>query len=138
MSLEQEQHVDNLATALQIIAKIGKLYNGLERKDQKDLLRQVVRRVVIDECGKVALELKSPFEYLRNLADEVRSVRKKLNGNKVEKKNGGQLSAISPRSRSNLISSGVPGEIRTPDPLLRRQMLYPLSYRHIMSIIVAQ
>jgi DNA invertase Pin-like site-specific DNA recombinase len=138
MSLEQEQHVDNLATALQIIAKIGKLYNGLERKDQKDLLRQVVRRVVVDECGKVTLELKSPFEYLRNLADEVRSVRKKLSGNKVEKKNGGPLSAVSPRLRSNLISSGVPGEIRTPGPLLRRQMLYPLSYRHMMLVILAQ
>ena len=26
-------------------------------------------------------------------------------------------------------SYGVPGGIRTPDPLLRRQPLYPLSYR---------
>lgn len=25
--------------------------------------------------------------------------------------------------------SGIPGEIRTHDPLLRRQLLYPLSYR---------
>ncbi len=137
MSLEQEVHIDNLEAALKIIARIGKLYNGLERKDQKDLLRQVVRRVVVDDCGKVTLELKSPFEYLRNLADEVRSVRKKLKGNKVEKKNGGQLAAVSPRLCSNLISRGVPGEIRTPDPLLRRQMLYPLSYRHVLVFMIA-
>lgn len=67
-----------MSIILRIIAEIGKLYHWLERKDQKDLLRQVVRRIVVDECGKVTLELKSPFEYLRNLQDEVRSVRKKL------------------------------------------------------------
>ena len=32
----------------------------------------------------------------------------------------------------------APGEIRTPDPLLRRQMLYPLSYRRVLDVILAQ
>lgn len=30
------------------------------------------------------------------------------------------------------VAYGVPGEIRTPGTLLRRQVLYPLSYRHIV------
>ena len=29
--------------------------------------------------------------------------------------------------------NGAPGGDRTPDPLLRRQLLYPLSYQGIMS-----
>ena len=28
--------------------------------------------------------------------------------------------------------TGVPGVTRTPDPLLRRQLLYPLSYRDVL------
>ena len=33
------------------------------------------------------------------------------------------------KSRENRDWNGVPGRIRTCDPLLRRQPLYPLSYR---------
>ncbi len=36
-----------------------------------------------------------------------------------------------PNQSGAMLYSGVPGGIRTPDILLRRQALYPLSYRHI-------
>src|SRR5690606_29366646 len=39
MAMEREQHVDNLETALQIIAQIGTLYNRLSRSDKRELLR---------------------------------------------------------------------------------------------------
>jgi hypothetical protein len=44
---------------------------------------------------------------------------------------GGPRSVVSVRDFELLISkrSGAPGEIRTPDPLLRRQMLYPAELR---------
>jgi hypothetical protein len=34
-----------------------------------------------------------------------------------------------PQTRINIEKNGAPGEIRTPDPLLRRQMLYPAELR---------
>ena len=61
-----QAHIDNLDTALQIIAQLGTLYNGLERKNQKELLRQVISRVVVNETGNVSLELRTPFAYLHD------------------------------------------------------------------------
>jgi hypothetical protein len=69
---ERAYHIENLDAALAIIAQIGVLYNGLERSDQKMLLRQVVERVVIDRAGKVRLELRTPFAYLSDLNEELR------------------------------------------------------------------
>jgi hypothetical protein len=36
-----------------------------------------------------------------------------------------------------LDKAGAPGGIRTPDPLLRRQLLYPLSYGRNLSYRIA-
>jgi hypothetical protein len=94
-------HIDNLEMALQIIARVGTLYNGLERKDQKELLRQVVSRVVVNDAGNVSLELRTPFAYLRDLTDEIRTVKKQSKGGKAEKKNGRLRSAVSPGACSS-------------------------------------
>lgn len=48
---------------------------------------------------------------------------------------GKTKTSISAGSCSTKFSLGVPGEIRTPDILLRRQTLYPLSYRHMVNIV---
>ncbi len=73
-TLDQDRafHIDNLDAALRIIARIGTLYNGLQQQDQKELLRQMVERVVVNQEGKVRLELRAPFAYLKDLTDEVR------------------------------------------------------------------
>ncbi|MBZ0299421.1 MAG: recombinase family protein [Anaerolineae bacterium] len=68
----QETHVTNLDTALAIIAQVGIVYNTLERSDQKELLRQMVERVVVDPAGKVNLELRTPFAYLSDISNQVR------------------------------------------------------------------
>jgi hypothetical protein len=44
----------------------------LERSDQKELLRQMVERVVVNPAGKAKLELRAPFAYLRDISDQVR------------------------------------------------------------------
>jgi DNA invertase Pin-like site-specific DNA recombinase len=95
--LEQQHatHVENLDAALQIIAKIGVLYNGLERGDQKELLRHVLERVVVKTEGTIHLELRAPFAYLKELTDEIRIVeaRQRAAQEKQErsvKQNGGQ------------------------------------------------
>ena len=65
---ETETHIDNLDTALAIIAQVGTVYNALTRSDQKELLRQMVERVVVNPVGKIKLELRAPFAYLNDLS----------------------------------------------------------------------
>ncbi len=57
---KREYRSANLDAALTIIAKVGLLYNKLERSDQKDLLRQMVNL----EGMIIRLELLPPFSYL--------------------------------------------------------------------------
>jgi hypothetical protein len=52
-----------------MIAKVGFVYNSLERGDQKELLRHMVSRVVIDHEGTISLELRSPFSYLQDITN---------------------------------------------------------------------
>ena len=67
-------HIDNFDAALRIIARIGTLCNGLQQPDQKELLGQMVERVVVNHEGKVRLELRAPFAYLKDLTNEVRVI----------------------------------------------------------------
>jgi hypothetical protein len=71
LQYQQETHVDNLEAALKIIAKVGVLYNKLERSDQQDLLRHMVERVLINPEGKIRLELHAPFAYLKEINDQI-------------------------------------------------------------------
>jgi hypothetical protein len=75
LEMQMTFHIDNLESALQIIAIVGKLYNGLQRKDQKELLRQLADRVVVNDDASVMLVLRSPFAYLSELSDEVGETR---------------------------------------------------------------
>ena len=70
------------------------------------------------------MDLLPPFGYLKQMMDQV-----KYDSNLED-------SAINENSDYNVAESSdyivsVPGEIRTPDFLFRRQVLYPLSYRYI-------
>jgi len=49
------------------------VYKKLERSDQKELLRQMVERVVVDPEGMIIrLELRPPFGHLRQVTEKVR------------------------------------------------------------------
>jgi hypothetical protein len=69
-----QAHVTNLDATLGIIAQVGVVYNVLERSDQKELLRQMIERVVVNSDGKAALELRAPFTYLKDISDQMRRV----------------------------------------------------------------
>ena len=49
------------------------MYNELSRDDKRELLRQMVERVVVDSEGNAKLELRTPFAYLRDLSEQIRS-----------------------------------------------------------------
>ncbi len=96
-TLDQDRafHIDNLDAALQIIARIGTLYNGLQQQDQKELLRQMVERVVVSHEGIVRLELRAPFAYLKDLTDEVRTMSGRSRVSGAENKTGEETSLAS-------------------------------------------
>jgi DNA invertase Pin-like site-specific DNA recombinase len=71
---KREHHIANLDAALTVIAKVGILYNKLERSDQKDLLRQMIERVVVNPEGMITrLELMPPFSYLRHVTQRIQN-----------------------------------------------------------------
>jgi hypothetical protein len=51
----------------------GMVYNELSRDDKRELLRQMLERVIVDSTGDVRLELRTPVSYLQDITDQVRS-----------------------------------------------------------------
>lgn len=123
-----QEHIDNLELALQIIARIGTLYNGLQRSDQKELLRQVVERVIVNDEGTVTLELRAPFGYLRTLVDDIKRVDARIEkstkrGRKATKNGESSSLAVSPETSSSLIQPCSTAWIRTRDPSVNSRLL---------------
>lgn len=113
----QEYHIANLDAALNIIAKVGILYNKLERSDQKDLLRQMIERVVVNPEGMIIrLELLPPFSYLRHVIQRVQnSGGRAVTGKTKTSATAGQC--------SDYALPDDPGRIRTCDQVLKRHLL---------------
>lgn len=71
-----ETYISDLDEALNIIAKLGILYETLPRLDQKELLRNVVERVVLNPEGKIIrVDWLPPFAYLQEVSEKVSSGR---------------------------------------------------------------
>ena len=67
-----ETYINDLDDALTLIAKLGVLYGKLSRSDQKELLRNVVERVVVNPEGKIArVDLLPPFAYLQDISGKI-------------------------------------------------------------------
>jgi hypothetical protein len=112
LEFEHDYHIDNLNAALEIISTIRTVYNGLERADQKDLLRQIVERIIVSDDGNVRFVLRSPFAYLRGLSEQLRSGAAHRPGNE-DTKSGRIMSAASCRESSNSLHVSWGTWIRT-------------------------
>lgn len=128
MQHEQQVHIDNLDLALEIIARMGTLYNGLQRSDQKELLRQVVERVIVDDDGQVSLELRSPFGYLNTLVDDIKRekprVEKSVKRGRHAIKNAGEVSpGVSPEQCSSSDQFVSTGRTRTYNRSVNSRLL---------------
>ena len=111
-------HIANLDAALTIIEKVGILYENLERSDQKELLRQMVERVIVDPEGRlIRLELKSPFSYLHRVSEQVEHPKNEdaVTGNEKASSQAGLC--------SDYVSLGVGNGTRTHSLLNHNQML---------------
>jgi site-specific DNA recombinase len=71
MQERRQIHIENLDSALRVISKVGLVYNGLSRNDKRELLRQMVERVIVDSSGNAKLELRTPFAYLHDISDQI-------------------------------------------------------------------
>lgn len=65
---ENREYIATLDAALEVIVEIGERYVRQDFKRQREILRQIVSKVVINEAGNVVrLELHPPFTYLHSL-----------------------------------------------------------------------
>lgn len=117
MSLEvlegqQQVYIENLDAALKIIAQVGVVYNRLERSDQKELLRYIVERVIVDPVEKIRLELRARFAYLQDITDQVRNDASAINKDK-KAKTSRNSSGLGSGSCSDNFQSCWGGWIRT-------------------------
>lgn len=69
MNKESGDVVDNLDAALAVISEIADRYSEHTAQRQRDILKQMVKRIIINPEGRITrIELKPPFNYLDTLA----------------------------------------------------------------------
>ena len=126
---QTDYHIAHLDDALHIISRIGVLFRRLDASSQKELLREIVERVVVDPSGKVMrVELLPPFSYLHQLSDRVGGGEGGSNGSKKTK------TSISAGSCSTKLSLGGPEGIRTLGLYSAIVALSQLSYRPSLAL----
>ncbi len=69
------------------------VHNRLERSDQKELLHQMVERVVVNPAGKVKLDLRAPFAYLNDISHQVRGGKVRGTSSSKKTKTGSVMAA---------------------------------------------
>lgn len=69
---QNKDRISNLDAALSIIAEIGERYGKQNPVQQREILKHMIRRVVVDEQGKIMrLDYLPPFDYLQGWIDEL-------------------------------------------------------------------
>lgn len=119
-----DNYIDDLDDALTIMTKLSILYETLSRSDQKELLRNVVKRVVVNLEGEIErVDLLPPFAYLQEVYTNVNGDEEKTETN-AEIETGDTNNATC----STQVLCSAPDRIRTYDSRFRKPKLFPLSY----------
>ncbi len=125
---ENREYIASLDAALNVIAEISKRYKKQDFKRQREILRQVVSKVVIDEAGQIIrLELHPPFTYLHYLKNG-NGGKKKTQPRENEPLEKKTPSGVDATKGSLQVSLGDPAGTRTQNPLIKSQLLCQLSY----------
>ncbi len=118
--------VATLDDALRLIAKAGILISRLSEQGQHDLLRHMVKRVVINPEGQILrMELRTPFCYLQKLAVEAKGL-KETHGPKIGSVAGKNKTSKKVTAGSSYLRVGAPTGIRTPVLALKGPRPRPL------------
>ncbi len=113
---QNSEYIANLDAALKIISEIAVRYVQQDAPRRREILRQVVSRVVIDQRGTVLrLELQSPFTYLLGLADRVRlGLKPQDDGDGLAGAAAGSEASSGPQANSSLqVGFCTPSRTRT-------------------------
>src|SRR5258708_9858743 len=128
MDRSRQVQVATLDDALRLIAKAGILISRLPQQGQHDLLRHMVKRVVINPEGQILrMELRTPFCYLQKLADEAKGL-KETQGPKTGSVAGKTKTSKKDSAGSSCVRLGDPDRTRTYNQLIKSQLLCQLSY----------
>src|SRR5471030_776537 len=115
MDRSYQVQVATLDDALRLIAKAGILISRLPQQGQQDLLRHMVKRVVINPEGQILkMELRTPFCYLQKLAKEAKGL-KETKGPKTAPIAGKSKTSKNGSAGSLWVPLGGRGGIRTLD-----------------------
>lgn len=110
--------IDNLDAALAVISEIADRYAEHTPQRQRDIPKQMVKRVIIDPEGRIIhMELKPPFNYLETLA------KGGANGKQGKGSSAG-TKRTSTQAGSLQITRSDPGRIRTCDQEFKRLLRY--------------
>ncbi|MBK8035402.1 MAG: hypothetical protein IPK17_39050 [Chloroflexi bacterium] len=91
-----ETYISDLDDGLNIIAKLGILYETLPFEDQQELLRNVVERVVLNPEGTVLrVDLLPPFGYLQDVSEKVSGRRGSASEKPAETETPGDVAGCS-------------------------------------------
>ena len=123
MSKASGEVIDNLDAALAVISEIADRYAEHTPQRQRDILMQMVKRVVIDPEGRIIrMELKPPFNYLDTLAKGGQNGKRGKGSTAGTKRTSTQAGSLH-------ITQSDPGRTRTFNKLIKSQLLCQLSYR---------
>lgn len=112
-----ENYIDDLDQALTIITKLGILYKTLEHAQKKELLKNVVERVVVNLKGEIErVDLLPPFAYLYEICEKVQDG-EETSENASETQTGDIVATC-----SSQVLLGEHGRIRTYNQLIKSQL----------------
>src|SRR5471030_3032819 len=119
MDRSYQVQVATLDDALRLIAKAGILISRLPEQGQQDLLRHMVKRVVINPEGEIRrMELRTPFCYLQKLANEAKGLTERQ-GPKTGSAMGKTKTSKKSFAGSSCVRLGDPVGTRTQNQLIK-------------------
>jgi len=128
LNRQHEAHISDLDAALTIIAKVGILYNNLEPCSQRDVLRDMVDKIVVDRAGNIVrMDLLSPFAYLKRLTDRVR---REASSEGTERNENSGADAAVPECSDCTASGGPDESLIEPQtlPIAMIEFLHSISF----------
>jgi hypothetical protein len=123
---QQAYHIGNLDAALHIISKIGVLYGGLDEPQKRQLLREIIERVVVNADGEILrMELLAPFTYLTKLSQKLQVIEVGKNSKEAESETASLFAGC-----STCTTLGVPDGIQSEhvSPQTTAQFLQQLTF----------
>jgi DNA invertase Pin-like site-specific DNA recombinase len=125
-NLERSQEIIlyDLDTALSLLPHLSDLYAKLNLEEQRDLLRLVVKTIVVDEYGIIQeVELLPPFMYIHDVLTRAKKrVAASKKNTTIQFMDGGVRKTFVFRC-STQVSLGDPGRIRTYNQRIKSPML---------------